>query len=246
MNEKDFIMHYLQPSTNRLDRTFTHPLPNIEGLKKCGDFIVQGELDETFSTNIIVKFESDILGIRLIEVYKNSQNQGTGVFVRLVGTLSLVKTGYPFLFLDAAVTNVSPLTTEREETTTRVAIHLPQSDPELKKMFFGALSEKAKEDSISYRDMESDSLPDFWGSVWLGESKKFDLDMIRQLRDYAWLSYKQLIEQTKQRSPFDYKPVQERMIFDNAKSEHYLFKKMGLSVPMEAQAAFFSVMVSGV
>ena len=168
------------------------------------------------------------------------------MFVRLVGTLSLVKTGYPFLFLDAAVTNVSPLTTEREEITTRVAIHLPRSDPEQKKMFFDVLSERAKEDGISYRDMESDSLPDFWGSVWLGESKKFDLDMIRQLRDYAWLSYKQLIERTKQRSPFDYKPVQERMIFDNAKSEHHLFKKMGLSVPMEAQAAFFSVMVSGV
>ena len=74
MNEKGFIMHYLQPSTNRLDRTFTHPLPSIEGLKKCGDFIVQGELGETFSTNIIAKFESESLGIRLIEVYKNSQN----------------------------------------------------------------------------------------------------------------------------------------------------------------------------
>jgi len=246
VNEKDFLMNYLQPSTNRLDKTFPFPLPDIEGLKKSGDFIVQGELEETFSVNIISKFESDVLGVRLIEVYKNSQNKDSGLFIRLVGSLSLVKNGYPFLFLDAAVTNVSPLTTEPEDITTRVAIHLPQADPEQKKLFFTMLSEKAQENGVSYRDMKSDALPDFWGSVWLGETKKFDLDMIRQLRNDAWLSYKQLFEQTKKRVPFDYRPVQERMMFDNAAGEHLLFKKMGLSVPMEAQAAFFSVMVAGV
>jgi len=246
MNEKDFIINYLQPSDHKLDRTFTHPLPNIEGLKKCGDFIVQGELEETFSTNIITKFISGILGVRVVEVYKNTQHKGTGIFVRIVGALILVKAGYPFLFLDAAVTNVSPLTAEREDITTRVAIHLPQADPEQRKMFFYRLSEKAKEDGIFYRDMEPDTFPAFWGSVWLGESKRFNLDMIRQLRDYAWISYKCLIEQTKEKSPFDYKPMQEHMIFNNAVSEHLLFKKMGLSVPVEAQAASFSVLVSGV
>ncbi len=55
MNEKDFLENYLWPSGDRLDRTFTHPLPNIEGLKKCGDFIVQCEHEDTFSTNIIKK-----------------------------------------------------------------------------------------------------------------------------------------------------------------------------------------------
>ncbi len=99
MSEKDFITNYLQPSDNRLDRTFTHPLPpDIEGLKKCGDFIVQGELEDTFSTNIIRKYVSDTAGIKLVEVYKNTQNKVTGVFIRLVGTMSLVKNGYPFLF----------------------------------------------------------------------------------------------------------------------------------------------------
>lgn len=246
MNEKDFLMNYLQPSDNRLDRTFTHPLPNIEGLEKCGEFIVQCELEETFSTNIITKFVSDILRVRLVEVYKNTQHKGTGIFVRLVGTLSLVKTGYPFLFLDAAVSNVSPLTAERENITTRVAIHLPQADPEQRKIFFSHLSEQAKEEGISYRDRKPDTVPDFWGSVWLGESKRLDLDMIKQLRDYAWSSYKRLIEQTKEKTPFDYKPMQEHMIFNTARREHLVFKRMGLSVPAEAQAAFFSVMASGV
>jgi len=246
MNEKDFVMRYLQPSDNRLEKTFTHPLPPIEGLTKCGDFIVQGEHEETFSTNIVSKFVSESLGVRLIEVYKNTQHKGTGVFVRLVGTISLVKTGYPFLFLDAGITNVSPLTAAREEITTRVAIHLPQADPEQRELFFNGVSEKAKENGIPYRNIERDTLPDFWGAVWLVESKGFNPTMIRSLRDYAWISYKLLTEQTKDKSPFDYKPMQEMMIFNNAKAEHLMFKKMGLSVPTEAQAAFFSVQVSGI
>ncbi|MBW2552889.1 MAG: hypothetical protein JRE20_01995 [Deltaproteobacteria bacterium] len=243
MNENDFIMRYLQPSDNRLDRTFIHPLPPIEELTKSGDFIVQGEHDETFSTNIISKYMSENLGIRLVEVYKNTQHKGTGVFVRLVGTMSLVKTGYPFLFLDAAVTNISPVTGEREELTTRVAIHLPQANPEQRDLFFNAVTEKAKESGVSYRNLDRDTLPDFWGSIWLAESKGFAPDMIWHLRDYAWVSYKLLIEETKVKSPFDYKPMQEMMIFNNAGAEHLMFKKMGLSVPTEAQAAFFSVIV---
>jgi len=243
MNENDFVMRYLQPSDNRLDRTFIHPLPPIEGLTKCGDFIVQGELDETFSTNIISKYMSENLGIRMVEVYKNTQHKGTGMFVRLVGTISLVKTGYPFLFLDAAITNVSPVTAEKEEITTRVAIHLPQANPDQRDLFFNAVSEKAKENGIPYRNLDRDTLPDFWGSIWIAESKGFVPEMIRHLRDYAWVSYKMLTEETKVMSPFDYKPMQEMMIFNNAEAEHLMFKKMGLSVPTEAQAAFFSVIV---
>jgi hypothetical protein len=246
MNEKDFLENYLWPSDDRLDRTFTHPLPNIEGLKKCGDFIVQGELEDTFSTNIMTKYESDTLGIRLVEVYKNSQNKATGFFVRLVGTISLVKTGYPFLLLDAAVRNVSRLAPEREDIATRVAIHLPQADSEQKKIFFERLSEQAKEAGISYGDMGLEPPTDFWGTIWLGEAKGVDLDLIRQLRNYAWNCYKGVIEQTKGKTPFDYRPMQEEMIFNAARREHLGFNRRGLSVPEEAQAAFFSVMVSGV
>ena len=110
MNEKDFLKNYLWPSDDRLDRTFTHPLTDIEGLEKRGDFIVQCELEDTFSTNIVTKYESDILGVRLVEVYKNTQNKVTGVFLRIVGTMNLVKPGYPFLLLYAAISKVSPLT----------------------------------------------------------------------------------------------------------------------------------------
>jgi len=243
MNEKDFIENYLWPSANRLDRTFTFPLPNIEGLKKSGDFIVQCEHEGTFSTNIISKYESDISGVTVKEVYKNSQNKVSGVFVRLVGTMSIVKNGYPRLSLDAPVSNVFPLTAEREDITTRVFILLPQADPEQRKIFFSRLSEQAKEAGISYSERELDQLADFWGSIWMAESKGVNLDIIRQLREYAWSSYKRVIEQTRAKLPFNYRPFQEHMVFDTAKREHLSFEKSGLSVPVEAQAAFFSVTI---
>ena len=246
MNEKDFLENYLWPSDNRLNTTFTHPLPKIEGLKKCGDFIVQGELEDTFSTNIMTKYESDISGIRLVDVYKNSQNKVTGVFVRLVGPMILVKHGYPFLLLDAAVSNVNLRTGEREDIKTTVPIHLPQADSEQRKMVFHSLSEQAKEAGISYEERQSDAVPDFWGPIWVTQSKGINLDMIRQLRDYAWSAYKYLIEHTKEKTPFDYRPFQEHFIFNIARLENLSFKRMGLSVSVEAQAAFFSAQVSGI
>jgi len=246
MNEKDFLENYLWPSDDRLDRTFTHPLPNVEGLKKCGDFIAQCELEDTFSTNIITKYESDILGVTLKEMYKNTQNKVTGVFIRIVGAMNLVKPGYPFVMLDAGITNVSPLTEEREDLTTRVALHLPQADPEQRKMVLNSLNEQAKEAGISYGEMQSDMVPDFWGPVWVGESKGANLDIIRKFRDHVWSCYKGLMEQTKEKTPFDYRPFQEHMIFNIARLEHLMFKRVGLSVPEESQAAYFSVLVSGV
>jgi len=246
VNERDFLENYLRPSDNRLDRTFAHPLPKIEGIKRCGDFIVQCEHEDTFSTNIITKYESDILGVRLVEVYKNTQNKVTGVFVRLVGTMSLVKTGYPFLVLDAAVSNVDLFTGEREDKKTTVAIHLPQADLEQSKEVFQGFSGQAKEAGISYQERQSDALPDFWGPVWVAQSKGVDFDIIQKLREHAWSSYKRLMKETEEKTPFEYKPLQEHMIFNSARREHLSFKRMGLSVPVEAQAAFFSVLVSGI
>jgi hypothetical protein len=246
MDEKDFLEKYLWPSEDKLDRTFTHPLPNIEGLKRCGDFIVQGELEDTFSTNIVAKYESDTSGVILKEVYKNSQNKVTGVFVRLVGTMSIVKSGYPCLSLDAAVSNVNLATGERGGIRTTVAIHLPQIDPEQRKEVFHSFGEQAKESGVSYQERQSDALPDFWGPVWVAQSEGVDFDTIRKLRERAWSAYKRLIDETSAKTPFDYKPFQEYMIFDIARREHLTFKRMGLSVSVEAQAAFFSVLVSGV
>ncbi len=253
MNEQKFLENYLWPSDNKLDRTFAHPLPNIEGLKKCGDFIVQCELEDTFSTNIITKYKSDISEVRLIDVHKNTQNKVTGVFTRLVGTMSLVKTGYPFLLLDAPVRNATVVTAEAErkditiaDITTMVFILLPQADLEQRKLFFSRLSEQVKESGISYQERQSDILPDFYGPTLLTESKGIELDIIRKLRDYAFNSYKGVIEQTKEKALFDYRPFQEHMIFDTAQREHLSFSRRGLSVPVEAQAAFFSVMVSGI
>ena len=246
MTEKDFLEKYLWPSDDRLDRTFTFPIPKIDGLKKRGDFIVQCEHEDTFSTNIIAKYESDTLGVTLKEVYKNTQNKVTGVFVRLVGTMSIVKNGYPRLSLDAPISNVFPLTAEREDITTRVFILLPQADSEQRKIFSSSYTELAKEAGISYSEREVTQLADFWGTVWMAESKGIDFDIIQKLRDIAWNSYKRVIDETKAKLPFDYRPFQEHMIFDTAKREHLSFERKGLSVPVEAQAAFFSVMVSDV
>ena len=246
MNEKDFLENYLWPSESRLNTTFTHPLPNLEGLKKCGVFIVQSELEETFTPTIITKYVSDTLGVRLVEAYRSTHHKDGGVFVRPVGTISLVKMGYPFLLLDAGVVNVNLLTAEREDLKTTVRISLPQADHEQMEMFFSHFNEQANKAGIYGKEMQFDATPDFYGPMWRIEAKGLNLDMIRQLRDYAWNSYKSLIEQTREKTPFDYKLLQEHMIFDAARLEERLFKRIGLSVPVEAYSAFFSVMLSGV
>ena len=249
MNEKDFLENYLWPSGDRLDRTFTFPLPSIEGLKKSENFIVQCEYEDTFSTNIISKYESDILGVTVKEVYKNTQNKVTGAFVRLVGTMNIVKPGYPRLSLDAPISNVSLSLSEEVEAAkvkdivTTVFTLLPQADPEQRKIFSTSFTEQAKEAGISLQEMPVTQLADFWGSIWIAESKGVDIDMIQKVRDIAWSSYKRVIEQTKEKTPFDYRPFQEHMVFDTAKREHLSFGRKGLSVPVEAQAAFFSVTI---
>ncbi len=246
MNEKCFLENYLWPSDDRLNTRFIHPLPNIEGIKKCGDFIVQSEYEDTFSTNIMAKYVSDTLGIRLGEVYKNNQNKVTGAFLRLVGTMNLVKDGYPRASIDATIANFNWRTGERQDITTRTYITLTMADPEQRKIFFDHLGKQAKAAGISYIETIPETQPDFAGIRWMAESKGANLNMIRQLRDYLWNSYKVVIEQTKEKIPFDYRPWQEYMIFDVSRRENLMFKGMGLSVPVEAQAAFFSVLVSGV
>jgi len=240
-----FIKSYLKPSADGLDRSFTLPLPEISGLKPCGEFIVQGHLDETFSTNIISKFESDA-GFRLVEVYKNTEDRGQGLFLRLVGTMSLVKKGYPFLFLDAAVANLNVRTAQREELSTRVAIHLPQAGSEQRQVFYETLNTAAEQSGVAYECRELEALPPFWGPLWSARAIGVDLEIIKTLRSIAWAAYDRLCAQTKQNQDFDYRPVQQQMVFKNSQAEHALFKKMGLSVAAEAQAAFFSVLVAGV
>jgi hypothetical protein len=247
VNEKDFLEKYLWPSTDKLDRSFTHPLPKIPGLKKAGDFIVQCEHEDTFSTNIVTKYHSETAGVILKEVYKNTQNKVTGVFVRLVGTMSVVKPGYPCISLDGAISNVVLATGERAPIKTTVAIHFPQVDPEQRKKVFQSFGERAKKSGVSYQERATDTMmPAFWGPVFVAQAEGIDFNIIRELRDGVWSAYKRLIEETPAKVPFDYRPFQEHMVFDTSKREHLTFKRMGLSVPVESQAAFFSVLVSGI
>jgi hypothetical protein len=246
MNEKEFLEKYLLPSADRLDRSFTHPLPKIEGLKKEGDFIVQCELEDSFSTNIMSRYRSESTGVILKETYKNSQNKVTGAFVRLVGTLNIVKPGYPCLLLDAAVTNVDLATGTRSPLKTTVAIHFPQLDPGHRKEIFQGFAEQAKKSGVTALERNPEGMPTFWGPIFVVQSAGINFEVMRTFRDAQWNAYKRLIQETPPKTQFDYRPFQETMVFETSKRENLMFKKMGISVPMESQAAFFSVLVSGI
>jgi hypothetical protein len=147
------------------------------------------------------------------------------------------------VFLDAAVSNVSPLTARREPVTTRIAVHMPQSTIEQRSAVFGALDTVDCGARASVSRISPDTLPDFWGPLWLVQNEGLHIDMIRAVRDALWAAYHQMSEST-QSERCDYRMVQEHMINEHAESEHRLFQRMGLTVPVEAQAAFFSILSS--
>jgi hypothetical protein len=163
----------------------------------------------------------------------------------LVGSVSLVRRGYPFAFVDGVVSNVSPLTTQREDLTTRVAVHFPQADTGGRKRFLEFLNEQAAARGITFEQRETDVLPDFWGPFWVVSSLGLDLDLIRKLREFVWAGYEQYCTEAEVNPDFDYSPMQQHVIAKHSLAEHHLFNKMGLAVPVEAQAAFFSVLVMG-
>lgn len=242
MITNNFISSFLGPSASQLDKSYQIPLPVIPGLRKCGDFIIQSELEETFSTNILAKYVNDDNDLRLVEVYKCSENRSTGSFIRLAGTMSLVKKDCPIMFLDAAITNVSMQSGQREKIQTRIAVHLPQADAAQREQLFLALSKEADRSSHAHRELGIDALPVFWGHIWLAEEDEFRPEMIGTLRDAAADAYQHIFKNVRPRELFDYVPMQQHMIFNNSRAEHRLFQKAGLSVPVEAQAAFFSAL----
>jgi len=68
------------------------------------------------------------------------------------------------------------------------------------------------------------------------------LEAIGLLRGFAWKAYHNYCEHTDVDENFDYIPVQQQMVLKNAQAEYAQFQRMGLSVPVEVQAAFFSVL----
>lgn len=245
MDNDLFIKNYLAPSLSGLDRSFTLPMPDIAGLTPCGEFIVQGHSDNTFSTNIITKYETEG-GIRFVEVYKNTEDRVQGIFLRLVGTMSLVKKGYPFLILDAAVSNLNPMTGQKEGLATQIAIHLPQADRAPQKLFFERLQQQAAGVGIACEVRDVQSLPVFWGQFLCARFAGIFFNHITSLRAMACSAYDDFCGRVQAKPDFDYRPVQEQIVFNNAQAEHHIFKKMGLAVAVEAQAAFFSMLVAGV
>jgi hypothetical protein len=217
------------------------PLPDST-LEKTGEFIVQSHCQSTYSTNVITRYELPTDGIRLVEVYKSSQNMDSGKFVRLVGTMALLKKGYPFLFLDAAVTNINMQTGEEAGLGTRLAIHMPQASESARQTLMASLSSQADEAKLPWGTVTIDALPPFWGPLWHVRSDGLALETIEKVRGFAWKSYLQYCEQNTAVEDFDYIPVQQQMVIKNAKAEYGQFVRMGLDVPAEVQAAFFSVL----
>ncbi len=72
------------------------------------------------------------------------------------------------------------------------------------------------------------------------------MDTIKSVRDSAWSAYQKYCGQVDANADFDYQPTQDQMVFKNSAAEHGMFRRMGLQVATEAQAGFFSILVSGV
>lgn len=241
VNYMDFIKNYVWPTDAKVNKNFTYPLP--EGFEKAGDMIIQAESEDSFSTNILTKYVNDD-GITVVETYKNSQNKDTGKFIRLVGTIGAVKYGYPKLTLDAPIINVilfepPPLFGELTDVNTFMAHMLPQASPEQSEMFFDCLEEKAADDGVELHVMPT-GMPAWWGPAYAANWDGINLDMMQRLRDNALECYELIISETAAEIPFDYRPMQDLLIYAQAEGEHQMFANLGISVPTEAQAAFFA------
>lgn len=242
MNPDIFVQEFLQPSGCGLDPRFVMPLPPIEGLAKESDIIVQSRRQTTVSTNIISAWSVAAGDLRLVEVYKNTQNQATGAFVRLVGTMALLRRGFPFLFLDAAVTNVDFRTAQRCDLKTQVAVHMPQARDRERGSVMEELDRAAGAFSAAGEVHTIASLPAFWGPLWSASAGGVCLELIAALRRTAGAAYDQYCAACTPDAGLDYTPTRQQMVLVNARRESELFCGMGLAVPAEAQAAFFSVL----
>ena len=246
MDTTDFINGYLQPAQGDVNPAFRLPLPEISGLTQTSEFIVQSHAEDTWSTNYILRHDSSEANIRLVEVYKNTQNQVTGSFVRLVGTMALVRHGLPCLFLDAAVSNIDMQSGQQQAPETRVAIHVPQASDAGRGALLADLNAQAVRAGIACRQVEIPVLPPFWGPLWCAQEPGVALQWIASLRHVAWQAYQSLSAACTPQPDFDYRPVQIQMVLENSRAEHGQFNRMGLHVPIAVQAAFFSVLVSDV
>ena len=114
----------------------------------------------------------------------------------------------------------------------------------MRKIFFDTVAAQAESAGLTSTTREIESMPDFWGPLLSVHNEGITLDAIRKLRDGAWKAYERYCSQAKDNPDFDYIPVQHQMILKTSQAEHHFFKKMGLAVAAEAQAAFFSVLAA--
>ncbi len=245
MDAHTFTATYIKPSEAFLDETFRLPLPDADFTHQA-DFIVQSRCGSTVSTNLISKYRHPESGVRMVEVYKNSQNE-TGIFVRLLGTLALVKKGWPCLFLDAAVANVNPRSAAQEPLNTRAAVHMPGAADSARAQLFSMLTARCTDSRFTGSGtIDIAALPSFWGSLWFVRKPGFAPDMLTLLRAAVWDYYAHHCLHMPPDTDIDYTRVQQQMILKNSAAEYQSFLNMGLAVPIEAQAAFFSVLVTGI
>ena len=109
--------------------------------------------------------------------------------------MALRKKGYPFLFLDAAVTNINMQTGDVAGLGTRTAIHMPQATESGKQALMASLSNRADEVKLPWGTVTIDALPSFWGPLWHVRLDGLALEAIGQLRGFAWKAYHSYCEQ---------------------------------------------------
>lgn len=238
-NFMDFIKNYIRPIDAKVNNNYTYPLP--EGYTKTSDMIIQAEVGDCFSTNILSTHEN-AAGINVGVTYKNSQNKVTGKFIRLNGTASAVKYGYPSLRTDFPILNVNTKTGEIIPIYSFCVMMLPQASAEQFDVFFDCISEKITAlGMIPPTPASNPTLPVWWGPIVNIKWDGIDIDKSKTFRDIALSCYEDVVAQTDEVPDFDYRPLQERMIFDQSKSERHLFADiLGIDVPVAAQRAFFA------
>lgn len=235
----DFIKNYIWPTDATVNKHYTYPLP--DSFAKTADFIIQSEVGDSFSTNIIRTCMNDD-GVYVNETYKNSQNTVTGKFVRLNGSTSAVKYGYPSLRTDFPIINVNTATGDIVPINSFATLMLPQGSQEQWDIFFTCLADKIEEAGMARpTPIVNPTLPPWWGPLVMVRWNGIDIEKSQMLRDITLSCYEEVLNQTDSVQDFDYRPLQERMIFDQAKSERHLFADiLGIDVPAAIQQAFFA------
>ena len=242
MKTQDFIDGFIPPGGAELAERFMVPLPAVDGLTLQYRFRLQACRGDIWSAAQVDAYRGLDGALRLVDVYRNTQHRRSGLFVRLVGTMGLIVRGCPFVFLEATVSNVSPVTAAAEPLTTRVVAHFPQAAEAVRWELFDALRTAAAGCRGECREVSAPTLPAFWGPLLVVTVPGLKSVLIRDVRRRLARWYCASVTEMLQDAAPDYRAVQDQMIYCSSRAETRMFARMGLDLPCAAQAALFTIL----